>query len=29
MSEPRPDDVDLNACFVQVDGGAMAIGVWV
>jgi len=29
MAEPSPDDIDLDACFEEVDGGAMAKGVWV
>ena len=29
MAEPCPDDIDLDACLEQVDGGAMAKGVWV
>src|SRR5579863_4230209 len=29
MSEPRPDNIDLNACFKQVNRGAMSKGVWV
>src|SRR4029079_4011584 len=29
MSEPRPDDIDLNACLKQVNRGAMSKGVWV
>ena len=29
MSEPCPDDIDLNACLKQVNRGAMAKGVWV
>jgi len=29
MAEPSPDDIDLDACFEEVYGGAMAEGVWV
>src|SRR4051794_13103013 len=29
MSEPCPDDIDLNACLKQVNRGAMSKGMWV
>jgi len=24
MAQPSPDDIDLDACFEEVDGGAMS-----